>query len=324
MLHLYPLIALCISIVVGILFIQIDCRLKLGLFHHHYSKAGYPDKRPFPSNSAAFLILLECLGTAYLTFGGRKSTGLDRLLVVSNLRAASCQAVAIGCQIVAAVMAVALCNGIFGWPLFIRMYEVTPLLQCPYDSDSFRIILAVVVSVVAWMVPPSALLYLAFKRRRAIRREVWNVLMLFKVMNQIRGSGLLQDLEMVAASSSETCPILSDELKQVVLATKYGAGTLAQNLQAMAQRCDVGELTKLTSLLTLNEARLIVGGQRRVNQVALVLLELQQKRRRKGTNLISALVTVTFFLPAIIWSFFGPAFIIVLTCPLGPIVGAVK
>src|SRR4029453_10140815 len=120
--------------------------------------------------------------------------------------------------------------------------------------NPFNILLSVPIALCGWMIPNFFLASRVKARQNEILRELPTVIDLLIVCSQA-GFGLLSCVDKVSKEITDSSPILSAELKQLINDVKMFAKSVPHALAEMGERCGVEELINVASSLIAAETK---------------------------------------------------------------------
>lgn len=186
------------------------------------------------------------------------------------------------------------------------------------------ILLAVPIAVCGWLMPNFFLAGRVKTRQAEILKELPTIIDLLIVCAQA-GLGLLSCVDKVSKEVSETCPVLSSELKQLLNDVKIFAKSVAHALAEMGERCGVEEVVNMASALIAAETKgSDISYPLRQQSVAL-RERLKRKKEEQAAKVPVKMVPVimVFVMPLIMCPMLGPAVITIMQA-LGPVFGGGK
>jgi tight adherence protein C len=188
----------------------------------------------------------------------------------------------------------------------------TSLLLVSTQGNLFGILIFIPAALGAWMLPNFFLLSVVSKRRKALVMELPTVVDLLIVTAQA-GLGLLMSIDKVCKEVKETCPILADEFSQLVVDIKTFGSPTSVALQQMDDRCEVEELSNLTSTLIACDAKGSDLSYPLKQQSDHLRHRLKRKREEEASKTPVKMVPVImiFIMPLILCPMLGPAMLII-------------
>lgn len=205
-----------------------------------------------------------------------------------------------------------------GIKIAVVAFTIVPLLLVTAGSAVFFCIPA---ALCAWMIPNFFLATRAKKRQQLIIYELPTMIDLMIVCAQA-GLGLLMSIEKVGKETKSTCPVLAEEFEQFLHDVKLFAKSSTVALGEMSERCEVEELSSLTSTLISCELK---GSELSypLKQIGAAIRDrIKRKKEEEASKTPVKMVPVImlFIMPLILCPMLGPAIIIILET-LGPAFG---
>ncbi len=181
-------------------------------------------------------------------------------------------------------------------------------------SNPINLILTLPAAVLVWLVPNFFLSSRAAKRKQQILRELPIVIDLLIVCAQA-GVSLLQGLEKIAKEVDESCPVLTQELRQLLNDIKMFAKSAPMAMREMGERCGSDELINLASALIAAESK---GADITypLKQQAEALRDRLKRRKEEEAGKVPVKmvpVIMIFIMPLILAPMLGPAIVVIVT-----------
>jgi tight adherence protein C len=191
-------------------------------------------------------------------------------------------------------------------------------------GNPFNILLSVPIAVCGWMLPNFFLASRAKARQAEILRELPTTIDLLIVCAQA-GLGLLMCVDKVSKEISETCPVLSAELKQLINDVKMFAKSVPHALAEMGERCGVEELINVASSLIAAETKGSDISYPLKQQAEALRDKMKRRKEEEAAKVPVKMVPVImiFIMPLILCPMLGPAVITIMQA-LGPVFGGGK
>lgn len=191
-------------------------------------------------------------------------------------------------------------------------------------GNPVNVLLAVPLSLCGWLIPNFFLASRVKARQNEILHELPTVIDLLIVCAQA-GLGLLMCLDKVTREVSETCPVLSVELNQLLSDVKMFAKSAPQALYETGERCGVEELVNVASSLIAAETKGSDISYPLKQQSEALRNKMKRKKEEEASKVPVKMVPVImiFIMPLILCPMLGPAFITIMQT-LGPILGGEK
>jgi pilus assembly protein TadC len=188
-------------------------------------------------------------------------------------------------------------------------------------GSSTGLLLSAPATLMAWLLPNFFLAGRARKRQHQILRELPVLIDLLIVCAQA-GVGLLAAMDKVSRETSDTCPVLSAELQQLIQEVKVFAKSAGSALANMADRCGVDELTSLAGALVAAEQKGADISFPLKQQAAAIRDRLKRKKEEEAAKVPVKMVPVImlFVMPLILAPMLGPA-IVTIVDAMQPIIG---
>lgn len=179
-------------------------------------------------------------------------------------------------------------------------------------GNPINLVLAIPAAVVAWLLPNFFLSMRVTKRKDQILRELPIVIDLMVVCAQA-GLGLLQGLDRISSEVDESCPALTQEIKQMINDIKLFAKSAPFALREMGERCGVDELINLASALIAAEAKGADISYPLQQQGAALRDRLKRKKEEEAGKVPVKMVPVImiFIMPLILAPMLGPAVVVI-------------
>ncbi len=192
------------------------------------------------------------------------------------------------------------------------------------SSNPFNLILSVPAAVGAWLMPNFFLAKRANERKDRVLKELPVVIDLMIVCAQA-GLGLLSGLEKISNEIAESCPTLSQELKQMINDIKLFAKSTPYALREMGERCGVDELINMASALIAAEAKGADISYPLKQQAEALRDRLKRKKEEQAGKVPVKMVPVImiFIMPLILAPMLGPAVVTIITA-IDPILKSVR
>ncbi|HEY9870127.1 MAG TPA: type II secretion system F family protein [Candidatus Obscuribacterales bacterium] len=191
-------------------------------------------------------------------------------------------------------------------------------------GNPFNILLSVPMAVCGWMLPNFFLASRAKARQAEILRELPTTIDLLIVCAQA-GLGLLMCVDKVSKEISDTCPVLSSELKQLINDVKMFAKSVPHALAEMGERCGVEELINVASSLIAAETKGSDISYPLKQQAEALRDKMKRRKEEEAAKVPVKMVPVImiFIMPLILCPMLGPAVITIMQA-LGPVFGGGK
>jgi len=189
------------------------------------------------------------------------------------------------------------------------------------SGNPFNILLAVPIALCGWMIPNFFLASRVKARQNEVLRELPTVIDLLIVCAQA-GLGLLMCVDKVSKEITDSCPILSAELKQLINDVKMFAKSVPHALAEMGERCGVEELINVASSLIAAETKGSDISYPLKQQGEALRDKLKRKKEEEASKVPVKMVPVImmFVMPLILCPMLGPAVITIMQA-LGPVFG---
>lgn len=176
-------------------------------------------------------------------------------------------------------------------------------------SNPLNLVLAVPAAIVAWLMPNFFLSKRANDRKDQVLRELPTVIDLMIVCAQA-GLGLLSGLEKISNEVADSCPTLSQELKQMINDIKLFAKSAPYALREMGERCGVDELINMASALIAAESKGADISYPLKQQAEALRDRLKRKEEQAGKVPVKMVpVIMIFVMPLILAPMLGPAIV---------------
>ncbi|HNM49788.1 MAG TPA: type II secretion system F family protein, partial [Candidatus Obscuribacter sp.] len=161
-------------------------------------------------------------------------------------------------------------------------------------------------------------------RQTDILRELPIIIDLLIVCAQA-GLGLMLAVDKVSKEVTESCPILSVELQQLIADVKVFAKTVPYALREMGERCGVDELINMASALIAAEAKGADMSYPLRQQADALRDRLKRKKEEEAGKVPVKMVPVImiFVMPLILCPMLGPAVVTIINA-VGPIMAGTK
>lgn len=188
-------------------------------------------------------------------------------------------------------------------------------------GNPFNLLLAIPTALLGWMLPNFFLAARVKKRQSNILRELPTVIDLLIVCAQA-GLGLLMGVDKVSKEIGDSCPILAEELEQLINDVKMFAKSVPIALREMGERCGVDELINMASALIAAEQKGSDISYPLRQQAEALRDRLKRKKEEEAAKVPVKMVPVimVFIMPLILAPMLGPA-VVTIVQALGPIVG---
>jgi pilus assembly protein TadC len=180
-------------------------------------------------------------------------------------------------------------------------------------SNPINLVLSVPAAMVAWLLPNFFLSARVTKRKMQILRELPIIIDLMIVCAQA-GLGLLSGLDRITNEVAESCPVLTQELKQMLNDIKLFAKSAPFALREMGERCGVDELINLASALIAAESKGADISYPLKQQGEALRDRLKRKKEEEAGKVPVKMVPVImiFIMPLILAPMLGPAVVVIL------------
>lgn len=189
-------------------------------------------------------------------------------------------------------------------------------------GEIFKVLLIVPAVAVSWLMPNFFLAGRVRKRQTKLVNELPTVIDLLIVCAQA-GLGLLMCMQKVSTEVSESCPILSAEIQQMLQDVKVFAKPVPVALKDMGDRCGVEELAQIAASLIAAESK---GSDISypLKQQAIALRDRMKRKKEEEASKVPVKmvpVIMLFVMPLILCPMLGPAVITIMQA-LGPVFGS--
>lgn len=180
-------------------------------------------------------------------------------------------------------------------------------------GNPINLVLAIPAAVLAWLMPNFFLSMRARDRKDKLIKELPIVIDLMIVCAQA-GLGLLNGLEKISIEIVDSCPTLSQELKQMINDIKLFSKSTPYALREMGERCGVDELINMASALIAAESKGADISYPLRQQAEAVRDRLKRKMEEKAGKVPVKMVPVImiFIMPLILAPMLGPAVVVIL------------
>ncbi|MBX9952650.1 MAG: type II secretion system F family protein [Candidatus Obscuribacterales bacterium] len=188
-------------------------------------------------------------------------------------------------------------------------------------GNAFNLILAIPTALLGWMLPNFFLAGRVKKRQALILRELPTIIDLLIVCAQA-GLGLMMGVDKVSKEIGDSCPILAEEMRQLISDVKIFAKSVPIALREMGERCMVDELINMASALIAAEQKGSDIAYPLKQQAEALRDRLKRKKEEEAAKVPVKMVPVImiFVMPLILAPMLGPAVVTIVNA-LGPIVG---
>ncbi len=180
-------------------------------------------------------------------------------------------------------------------------------------SNPVMLLLGLVGCIPGWILPNFFLAGRVKKRQADILRELPIIIDLLIVCAQA-GLGLMLAVDKVSKEVTESCPILSVELQQLIADVKVFAKTVPHALREMGERCGVDELINMASALIAAEAKGADMSYPLRQQAVALRDRLKRKKEEEAGKVPVKMVPVImiFVMPLILCPMLGPAVVTII------------
>lgn len=191
-------------------------------------------------------------------------------------------------------------------------------------NNSMGLLLMLPAGLVCWLLPNFVLAQRAKKRQEKILSELPTVIDLLIVCAQA-GLGLLMAVDKVSLEVADSCPVLSQEMKQLINDVKIFAKGTAHAFREMGERCGVDELINLAAALIAAEAKGADISYPLRQQADALRDRLKRKKEEEAGKVPVKMVPVimTFIMPLILAPMLGPA-VVTIAIAFDPILRSLK
>lgn len=191
-------------------------------------------------------------------------------------------------------------------------------------GNPFNLLLCVPTALLGWMLPNFFLAGRVRKRQAQILKELPTIIDLLIVCAQA-GLGLLMAVDKVSKEVGDTCPVLGEEMVQLINDVKIFAKSVPIALREMGERCGVDELISMASALIAAEQKGSDITYPLRQQAEALRDRLKRKKEEEAAKVPVKMVPVImiFVMPLILCPMLGPAVVTIINA-LGPIMGTGK
>ncbi len=188
-------------------------------------------------------------------------------------------------------------------------------------GDATHVLFAVPLAFCGWMIPNFFLGSRVKARQAEIIKELPTIIDLLIVCAQA-GLGLLMCVDKVSKEVSDSCPVLSQELKQLINDVKIFAKSVPHALAEMGERCGVEELINMAASLIAAETKGADISYPLRQQSEALRDKIKRKKEEEASKTPVKMVPVImlFIMPLILCPMLGPAVITIMSA-LGPVFG---
>ena len=188
-------------------------------------------------------------------------------------------------------------------------------------SNPMNILLSFFTILVGWTIPNFFLAGRARQRQAQIVKELPTVLDLLIVCSQA-GLSLLAGVDKLSKETTESCPLLSNEMQQLISDVKMFAKSVPIALREMGERCGVEELINMAAGLIAAESKGADISYPLRQQAEALRDRLKRKQEEIAAKVPVKMVPVImlFVMPLILLPMLGPAALTIVTS-LGPSMG---
>ncbi|HEY9785973.1 MAG TPA: type II secretion system F family protein [Candidatus Obscuribacterales bacterium] len=188
-------------------------------------------------------------------------------------------------------------------------------------GNPLNLLLAIPTALLGWMLPNFFLASRVKKRQAKILAELPTIIDLLIVCAQA-GLGLLMGVDKVSKEIGDSCPILAQELEQLINDVKIFAKSVPIALREMGERCGVDELINMASALIAAEQKGSDISYPLKQQAEALRDRMKRKKEEEAAKVPVKMVPVimVFIMPLILAPMLGPAVVTIVNA-LGPIVG---
>ena len=188
-------------------------------------------------------------------------------------------------------------------------------------SNPINMLLCVPVAVCGSIFPNFFLAARVKKRQTAILNEMPTIIDLLIVCAQA-GLGLLMSVDKVSKEIDQSCPIMAEELQQLIADVKVFAKSVPIALKELGERCSVDELINMASALIAAEAKGADISYPLRQQGEALRDRLKRKKEEEAAKVPVKMVPVImiFVMPLILAPMLGPA-VVTIVNSLGPMLG---
>lgn len=172
-----------------------------------------------------------------------------------------------------------------------------------------------------WIIPNFFLGGRVKKRQAQILRELPVIIDLLIVCAQA-GLGLMMAVDKVSKEVIDTCPVLCQEMQQLIQDVKIFAKSVPVAMREMGERCGVDELISMASALIAAEQKGADISYPLRQQAEALRERLKRKKEEEAAKVPVKMVPVImiFVMPLILAPMLGPAVVTIVNA-IGPIMG---
>lgn len=187
------------------------------------------------------------------------------------------------------------------------------------NGDVMRLLLAIPMGLFSWILPNFFLAGRVRKRQRALVCELPTIIDLMVVCAQA-GLGLLMCIDKVSKECDDSCPVMTQEMKQLIQDVKIFAKSIGNALKDMGERCGVDELNGLVSALIAAEQKGSDISYPLKMQGEAIRDRLKRKKEEEASKTPVKMVPVImlFIMPLILCPMLGPAVVTIMQA-FGPV-----
>jgi tight adherence protein C len=191
-------------------------------------------------------------------------------------------------------------------------------------GNPINILFSVPMALMGWMIPNFFLASRVKARQSEILRELPTIIDLLIVCAQA-GLGLLMCIDKVSKETSDSCPVLAGEMKQLINDVKIFSKSAPHALAEMGERCGIEELINVASALIAAETKGSDISYPLRQQSAALRDKMKRRREEEASKVPVKMVPVImlFVMPLILCPMLGPAVITIMGA-LGPVFGTGK
>ncbi len=293
------IIVICLFVFITVLCVAtLISQPLIAQYVNHYSVLVRPRKLPDMTTpevqDSSVLLAFKLVGELLLNaVPGTADARTIQLLTIANYRTPAHLAIYTGVRVLIA-----------GFAVVISMMASV--------GNPMGLLLAAPMGIIAWLLPNFFLVRRAKKRQQRILQELPTIIELLVVCAQA-GLSLMGALDKVSKEVFDSCPILCDEMQQLINDVKVFAKSAASGFQEMADRCCVDELTNLAGALLAAENKGADLSYPLKQQAEAVRTRLRRKREEEASTVPVKMVPVImiFIMPLILFPMLGPAIFLI-------------
>jgi tight adherence protein C len=188
-------------------------------------------------------------------------------------------------------------------------------------SNPILLLLTPFSALLGWLMPNFFLAGRVKKRQNQILRELPTIIDLLIVCAQA-GLGLMLGVDKVSKECIDSCPVLCEEMQQLIQDVKIFAKSVPVAMREMGERCGVDELINMASALIAAEQKGADISYPLRQQGEALRERLKRKKEEEAAKVPVKMVPVImiFVMPLILCPMLGPAVVTIINA-LGPIMG---